>query len=64
MKASRKRALRAPKHAYRAKTYDLFGRLVKADGESKLAATVALNKAARLTGTKTDWDNVSVVTSK
>lgn len=63
MKASRKRALRAPKGNYRAKTYDLFGRLVKADAESKLAAVVAMNKAVRNTGKMTDWDNVSVVTN-
>lgn len=60
MKASRKRALRTPRPKYTAKTYDLFGRLVKADAESKMAAVAALNRAVRNTGKMTDWSNISV----
>lgn len=61
MKASRKRALRAPIGKFTAKTYDRFGRRLQAEAnDNKVSAMLALNKAARLTGNTIDWDNVSV----
>lgn len=63
MKASKKRALRAPKAKVIAKTHDLYGRMVKAEGDDRLMAYVALNKAARLIGHRLNHDDITVVTN-
>lgn len=60
MKASRKRALRAPKSSYRIRALDPYGRAIIADAETRLGAMIALNRAVRNTGNTIDWDTISV----
>lgn len=60
MKASRKRALRAPKRKYRIRALDVYGYAIKFEADDKLRAMIALNRVTRH-GVKTvDWDTLSV----
>ena len=61
MKKSKKRAARHKRAAYKVKATDTFGRLIKAEAnDNKLTAMIAVNKAARLTGKRIDWDTITV----
>lgn len=61
MKSSKKRAARREQAAFTAKTYEaITGRLIKGEGENRLMAAIALNKAARLTGTRVDFNKLAV----
>ena len=61
MKASKKRAARHKRAAFTVKATDTFGRLIKAEaGDSKVSAMLALNKVARLTGKRINWDTITV----
>ena len=61
MKKSKKRAARHQRAAFVAHTYEaITGRLVKAEGENRLMAAVALNKVARRAGTSIDFTKLVV----
>jgi hypothetical protein len=61
MKASKKRAARHKRAAFVAHTYEaITGRLIKAEGDNRLMATITLNKVARLTGNRIDFSRLVV----
>lgn len=61
MKPSKKRAARHKRAAFTVKATDKFGRQIKAEAnDDKLAAMIAVNKVARLTGKRIDWDTITV----
>jgi hypothetical protein len=63
MKASKKRAARHKRAAFTAHTYEaITGRLIKAEGDNRLMAAVALNRVARLTGNSIDFSRLVVKT--
>lgn len=65
MKASKKRALRHERPAFIVKAVDHYGRHIKAEAnDSRLMAAIAINKAARLTGCRLNWDTITVSPTK
>lgn len=65
MKASKKRARRYARPAFIAKATDQCGRHIKAQAnDDRLMAVIALNKAARLSGSRLNWDTITVSPTK
>jgi hypothetical protein len=61
MKASKKRAARHKRAAFAVKAVDQYGRYIKASSnDDRLMAVIAINKVARLSGRRLNWDTITV----